>query len=84
MGFCFFNNVGVGVQHARTKFGVKKVAVVDFDVHHGNGTQAGFRTDPDVMFVSTHEGEEDFYPGTGSAKDTGCSSKYACLLLCQY
>jgi histone deacetylase 6 len=70
MGFCFFNNVGVGVEHARNKFSniIKRVAVIDWDVHHGNGTQAGFLNDLNVLFISIHEYDlkGKFYPRTGS------------------
>ena len=63
MGFCFFNNVGVGVAHALAHHGLSRVAVVDFDVHHGNGTEEMFREDPRVLMVSTFQ--HPFYPGSG-------------------
>ncbi len=68
MGFCLFNNVAIGAARARRR-GCVRVAVVDFDVHHGNGTQAAFETDGDFFYASTHQG--NFYPGTGDADDTG-------------
>lgn len=68
MGFCLFNNVAIGAAHAR-KLGCTRVAVVDFDVHHGNGTQAAFFNDGDFFYASTHQG--NFYPGTGDADETG-------------
>jgi acetoin utilization deacetylase AcuC-like enzyme len=68
MGFCFFNNIGVAAAHARAK-GLSRVAVVDYDVHHGNGTQWSFYEDPSVLFVSSHQ--YPFYPGTGAAHDIG-------------
>jgi len=68
MGFCLFNNVAVGAAHARAR-GIDRVAVVDFDVHHGNGTQRMFYDDPTVLYVSTHQ--FPFYPGTGGAMETG-------------
>lgn len=71
MGFCFFNNVAVGAQHARAVHGLKRVAVVDFDVHHGNGTQSAFENDPDLLYASTHQAP--LYPGTGAAAETGCA-----------
>ena len=72
MGFCLFNNVAVGALHAREALGADRVAVVDFDVHHGNGTQAIFETDPSLFFASTHE--FPLYPGTGRADETGCGN----------
>lgn len=72
MGFCMFNNVAVGALHAREELGADKVAVIDFDVHHGNGTQAIFEADPSLFFASTHE--FPLYPGTGRAEETGCGN----------
>ena len=69
MGFCLFNNVAVGAMHARAAHGLQKIAIVDFDVHHGNGTQAMFENDPDTLFASTHQ--YPHYPGTGGADETG-------------
>jgi acetoin utilization deacetylase AcuC-like enzyme len=69
MGFCIFNNVAVGAHHARKAHGIRRVAVVDFDVHHGNGTQAMFRDDPDLFYGSTHQWP--LYPGTGEKTETG-------------
>ncbi len=69
MGFCLFNNVAVGAYHARAAHGADRVAVIDFDVHHGNGTQAMFETDPDMFFASTHE--FPLYPGTGRSEERG-------------
>ena len=69
MGFCLFNNVAVGAHQARALHGLHRVAVVDFDVHHGNGTQAMFETDPDAFYASTHQ--MPLYPGTGAASETG-------------
>ena len=68
MGFCFFNNIAVAAAHARAR-GVARVAIVDYDVHHGNGTQASFYDDPNVLFISSHQ--YPYYPGTGAAGDTG-------------
>ena len=68
MGFCLFNSIAVGAAWARAN-GVGKVAIVDFDVHHGNGTQAIFYDDPTVLFVSSHQ--HPYYPGTGAADEVG-------------
>ena len=68
MGFCFYNNVAVAAAHARS-LGAHRVAIVDFDVHHGNGTQHIFENDPDVLYLSTHQ--FPYYPGTGAADETG-------------
>ena len=69
MGFCLFNNVVVGAERARRAHGLTRIAVVDFDVHHGNGTQAAFEEDGDLFFGSTHQ--SPLYPGTGAAHETG-------------
>ncbi len=68
MGFCLFNSIAVAAAWARAQ-GVAKVAIVDFDVHHGNGTQAMFYDDPAVLFVSSHQ--YPYYPGTGAATEVG-------------
>lgn len=68
MGFCLYNNVAVAAAAARAR-GIERVAVVDIDVHHGNGTQWMFYTDPSVLYVSTHQ--FPFYPGTGAADEVG-------------
>jgi len=69
MGFCFFNSVAVGAAHARAVHGLARVAVVDFDVHHGNGTQAIFWDEPAALFASTHQ--MPLYPGTGAERERG-------------
>ncbi|HXG75052.1 MAG TPA: histone deacetylase [Gaiellaceae bacterium] len=63
MGFCILNNVALAARHAQQALGLPRVAIVDFDVHHGNGTEDAFRDDPSVLFVSLHQWP--FYPGTG-------------------
>jgi acetoin utilization deacetylase AcuC-like enzyme len=68
MGFCLFNNVAVAAAEARAR-GARRVAIVDYDVHHGNGTQHTFEADPNVLYVSLHQ--FPFYPGTGAADETG-------------
>jgi acetoin utilization deacetylase AcuC-like enzyme len=69
MGFCLFNNIAVGALHARAAHGLDRIAVIDFDVHHGNGTQAAFETDDRLFYASTHQ--YPLYPGTGAASETG-------------
>lgn len=69
MGFCFFNTVAIAARHAQKTYGVERVAIVDFDVHHGNGTQDIFWNDPSVLFCSTHQ--MPLYPGTGAKDETG-------------
>ena len=69
MGFCLFNNVAVGALRAREVYGLGRVAVIDFDVHHGNGTQAAFETDDSLFYASTHQ--SPLYPGTGAASEIG-------------
>jgi acetoin utilization deacetylase AcuC-like enzyme len=69
MGFCVFNNVAIAARYAQQRYGVERVAIVDWDVHHGNGTQAIFYDDPSVLFISLHQ--YPHYPGTGSADERG-------------
>jgi acetoin utilization deacetylase AcuC-like enzyme len=69
MGFCLFNNVAIGALHARAQHGYRRVAIVDFDVHHGNGTQNIFEADENAFYASSHQWP--FYPGTGSVAERG-------------
>jgi acetoin utilization deacetylase AcuC-like enzyme len=69
MGFCLFNNAAIGALRAREAHGLERVAVVDFDVHHGNGTQAAFYDNPSLFYASTHQ--YPLYPGTGAKGETG-------------
>ncbi len=69
MGFCLFNNVAVAARHAQKTFGIGRIAIVDWDVHHGNGTQQIFYEDKSVFFASLHQ--YPFYPGTGSRSERG-------------
>ena len=69
MGFCLFNGIAVGAMHALAHHGLEKVAIYDFDVHHGNGTQAAFEREPRVQYLSTHQWP--LFPGTGAKEETG-------------
>jgi acetoin utilization deacetylase AcuC-like enzyme len=69
MGFCLFNNVAIGATRARQTHALERIAIVDFDVHHGNGTQAAFAADGHFLYASTHQ--SPLYPGTGAAEETG-------------
>ena len=72
MGFCLFSNVVVAARHAQAACGVARVAILDFDVHHGNGTQACVEADPTILFLSSHQ--MPCYPGTGAAHETGVNN----------
>ena len=69
MGFCLFNNVAIAAKYALAKYNLERIAIIDFDVHHGNGTQEIFYDNPQVLYISTHQ--YPFYPGTGSIDETG-------------
>ncbi len=69
MGFCLFNNVAIAARVLRTRYGLERIAIMDWDLHHGNGTQHSFDDDPSVLYVSTHQ--YPFYPGTGAADEIG-------------
>ena len=72
MGFCLFNNAAIAARYAQRVLGIERVLIVDFDVHHGNGTQDIFYEDPSVLFISTHQ--EGIYPGTGAAEEVGAGA----------
>lgn len=78
MGFCLFNNIAVAAAHARDRHGLERVAIVDFDVHHGNGTQAIFQRDPRVAYFSSHQ--SGLYPHTGSLHEHGVGNIHNALL----
>jgi acetoin utilization deacetylase AcuC-like enzyme len=69
MGFCLLGNIAIAARHAQQQYGVSRVMIIDFDVHHGNGTQDMFYDDNSVLFISTHQ--HPFYPGTGAIGETG-------------
>jgi acetoin utilization deacetylase AcuC-like enzyme len=71
MGFCYFNNVAIAARYLQTEWGIQRVGIVDFDVHHGNGTQHIFEEDPDVFYYSIHQHPTFAFPGTGRAFETG-------------
>ena len=71
MGFCFFNHAAIAARHAQAAHGAERVAIVDFDVHHGNGTQNIFQADATVFYASTHQAQ--LFPGTGEASETGAA-----------
>jgi acetoin utilization deacetylase AcuC-like enzyme len=71
MGFCLFNNVALAADHARRNLDLNRILIVDWDVHHGNGTQDIFYADPQITFFSIHRYGHGFYPGTGAASETG-------------
>ena len=72
MGFCLFNTIAIGAHHLKKAFGVKRIMIMDWDVHHGNGTQDSFYEDPSVLFVSTHQ--FPYYPGTGAVTEVGLNA----------
>jgi acetoin utilization deacetylase AcuC-like enzyme len=69
MGFCLFNNVAIAAEYAKGKYGLKRILIVDWDLHHGNGTQKAFYEDPGVLFFSSHQ--YPYYPGSGNFNETG-------------
>jgi acetoin utilization deacetylase AcuC-like enzyme len=71
MGFCLFSNVAIAARYLQQAHRIPKIAIVDFDVHHGNGTEAAFEDDPSVLFISLHQDPRTCYPGTGYASEVG-------------
>jgi acetoin utilization deacetylase AcuC-like enzyme len=80
MGFCLFNNIALAAHHALTAHQINRILIVDWDVHHGNGTQDIFYEEPRVMFFSIHRYGHGFYPGTGSDAETGRGKGLGCTL----
>ena len=80
MGFCFFNNVAIAARYLQKKWGIERVGIIDFDVHHGNGTQHTFENDPTVFYYSIHEHPSFAYPGTGREFDKGKGEGNGCTL----
>jgi acetoin utilization deacetylase AcuC-like enzyme len=82
MGFCLFNNAAIAARHAQKKHGAERVVIIDWDVHHGNGTQDIFYHDSSVFYFSTHQ--SPWYPGTGAATETGEGKAKGTTLNCPF
>ena len=80
LGFCLFNNVAILARYVQQQYGLEKVLILDWDVHHGNGTQHSFYEDPSVLYISTHQ--YPYYPGTGAATETGAGRGQGATLNC--
>lgn len=80
LGFCLFNNIAVLARHLQARHGLERIAIVDWDVHHGNGTQHSFEADPSVFYASLHQ--YPYYPGTGAASETGIGAGAGTTLNC--
>ncbi len=82
MGFCFFNNIAIAARYIQKEYHLNKVFILDWDVHHGNGTQHSFDRDPNVFYCSLHEDPRHCYPGTGYAEETGLGNGKGYTLNC--
>ena len=71
MGFCLFSNIAIAARYVQQMYGLQRIAIVDFDVHHGNGTQAALESDPSILFISLHQHPATLYPGSGHEWETG-------------
>jgi acetoin utilization deacetylase AcuC-like enzyme len=80
LGFCLFNNIALTARYLQRQHGLDKIAIVDWDVHHGNGTQHSFESDPSVLYISLHQ--FPYYPGTGAANETGIGAGSGSVLNC--
>jgi len=80
MGFCYFNNIAIGARYLQQKYSMERIVIIDWDVHHGNGTQHAFEQDPTVFYISFHQDPFTCYPGTGSASETGTGKGEGCTL----
>jgi len=80
MGFCLFNNVAITARYLQQRHGLDKILILDWDVHHGNGSQHSFESDPSVLYISTHQ--YPFYPGSGAASETGTGPGQGATLNC--
>lgn len=74
MGFCIFGNIAIAARYAQRHYGIKRILIVDYDVHHGNGTEAMFYDDPSVLFISYHQYGRGFYPASGAIEDKGAGA----------
>lgn len=84
MGFCLFSNIAIATRYLQRQHGIERLAIVDFDVHHGNGTQAAFEDDPSVLFISLHQDPRTCYPGSGYDFEVGVDAGRGFTLNCPF